>query len=495
MNELSLHGVAEILRKIAADGGTGIFRVGASGHLRMAFFEDGALVYVVSEAPDDALAGRLSRPGRLESPEARATLARLETEVSRTKSLVSLVLERRLVDAETLRTWLVEYAYEVFSSIFASRDATAKFMVGPSAAHPLPYRLPVAQLVLEAAEHIRNPEVVREAIGPTNYYTEPALSLDEIAALPLSFHDGRVISLVEGPIAIQEIVAIAGLPEIDTLRSILALRLVGALTPFYEYRVTDTGKLRMRKAALESGVAVDAEAAAAALGFRPTADESNRPVSMGEMQGNERYTPPASPPRAPSSAGGRSRVSTGQLRSLSRVAYIQMGKAEAASGNFAAAVQCFETALSEDPNDAEVLVAFAEMQAGRPGGVPAAEELLERAVDAHPRAIAPLIALARLYQQSGRDDDAEEALLEARRIEPNSAAVRRALEQFRSRGGFLSKLKLRSDRPSKITPPAPAPPRPAPRQPSASGSGIRCRYCGRPFDHEVRVCRSCGATL
>ena len=494
MDELSLHGIAETLHGIAADKATGILRVGASGHLRMAFFEDGALVYVVSESPEDALAIRLTRPGRLESVEARATLTKLEADLSRTRSLVTLVLEHRLVDEETLRTWLVEYAYDIFAGLFACRNATMKFMAGPRATHPLPYRIPVAQLVLEAADRIRNPEVVREAIGPTSYYTEAGLSVEALAALPLGFHDGRIVSLVEEPIAIEEIVAIAGLPEIDALRSILALRLVGALAPFYEHRMTDTGKLRMRKAALDSGVAVDAEAAAAALGFRPTTDDGDRPLSMGEMQGHETYTP-QSPPRTVAPSGGRRRVNTGQLKSLSRVAYIQMAKAEAASGNFVAATEYFETALAEDPGDAEVLIAFAEMQAGRPGGISAAEELLERAVEAHPRSVAPLVALARLYHQGGREDDAEETLLEARRIEPNSAEVRRAFEQIHSRGGLFSKLKLRPDRPSKITPPAPAPVRPPPRQPAPAGSGIFCRHCGRPFDREVRVCRSCGATL
>lgn len=502
MTDLTTHDIAGALLDIANGRKTGVLRLGEGGRLRMAFFEDGALVYVVSEVAEESVAAHLTKAGRLETPEARAAVAELEKKVSRKRSLVSLVLEAKLVDEETLRAWLVEYAYDVFAGIFASHGLGSKLTEGMRAPHPLPYRVPVAQLVLEAAGRIRNPEIVREAIGPLSYYTEPGTDYARrIATLPLSFHDGRIAALVEGPIAIADLVAISGFPEIDALRSILALRLVGAIAPFYEMRVTDTGKLRRRKAALESGYAVDADTAAAALGFALASDGSGGAISMGELDGStpvkQRPDPPPPAPQTPPVQQQRQRGDTTRLKLLSS-AYIQMAEAEAAAGNYAAAIECFDSALSQKPEDLAVLLAYAKMHANRPGGFSQAEKLLERAAEAHPRSVSPVVALARLYHQTGRAEEAEDALHEARRIEPNSAEVRVVFEEIlKSRGGLLSKLKLRGDRqkpPSKITPPAPpTPQRPLPLR--ADSSGQRCRICGRALDHEMRACPSCGATL
>jgi tetratricopeptide (TPR) repeat protein len=516
MNDLALQEIADGLHAIGRESQTGVLRISVGGHVRMAFFEEGALVYAVSDAEGEDHASCFSRPGRFERPEARAELARLGGQSTRTRPLVTLVRESRLVDDETLRAWLVEHAYAVFAGALASRSASVKFTSGIRATHPLPYRIPISQLLLEAVGRIRNPELIREAIGPLEYYAEPSeLYAARIAALPLSFHDGRIAALVESPMAIQEIVAISGLPEIDALRALLSLRTVGILAPFYEYRLTDTGKLRRRKAALESGVAVDVEAAAAALGFK--ANNDGHAVTIGELDGSSEAAPSRSPNGSPNgSPAPHKRGDTTRLNLLSS-AYIGMAEAEAASGNYAAAAQCYETALADRPGDLQVLLAYAAMHAKRPNGLSSAEELLERAAEANPRSASPFVALARIYHAANRHDDAEDALLDARRLEPNSAEVRAVAEQIASRGGFFSKLGLRKEAPPRSrsaerssvrsaersaerpavrsadrSASVPAAPRPAP---PPGAVALRCRHCGRSFDHKVHACPSCGATL
>lgn len=511
MNQLALYGVAETLRDIARREATGVVRVGAGGRLRMAFFERGELVYLVSDAPEENLAAYFARAGRLESAEARLSLFRLEKEAGRQTPLVGLLVDRGVVEAEQLRGWLVEYASDVFGRIFESADVSTKLTEGVRADHPLPFRVPVDRLLLEAVSRVRDPGVVRDAVGPTSYYAEPEDDYTErIQRLPLSLHDGQIASMVDGPIAIEELVIISGLPETEALRAILGLRLVGVLAPFYEKKVTDSGKLRMRQAAFDSGYAVDSATAAVALGFAAADDEDAdaRPVSMGELDGSGPHAaaPPASAPASAPVEPTHHRGDTGRLRLLSS-AYLQMAETEAASGDFGAAAQCYESALAQKPGDLEVLLAYAAMHAKRPGGAEAAERLLEQARDGHPRSAAPRVALARLYNHLGRGREAREALSEARRLEPNNPDVL-TLPDEQSKGGLFSKLKFRRDPPrAAAKPPAPAPPRPAPprpapapqpaaRPPVAGGtSKRRCRYCGRSFDHDVRACHGCGATL
>src|SRR5262249_54096143 len=145
-------------------------------------------------------------------------------------------------------------------------------------------------------------------------------------------------------------------------------------------------------------------------------------------------------------------------------AYIQMGEAEAAAGNYAAATQCFESALAQKPNDLNTMLAYAKVHTKRPGGLSAAEKLLEQACEAHPKSAAPHIALARLYRAVGRIDAAEDELLEARRLEPTNAEIRTMLEALGKKApgaGLLSRFGFRAD------------PKPKPSPPPQRSSGAR----------------------
>ena len=498
MSDRALAGLAESLLDIGNGGKTGLLRTSAGGRLRMGFFEGGALVYVVSDVPEENLAACFARAGRFERAHERLELFQLEREVTRKKTLVSLVLERGLRDAETVRGWLVEYAYEVFARTFDAPEVSLKFMPEMRAEHPLPYAIPAVDLVLEAVRGMRDDDSVREAVGPLSWTTRPAEGgARHMQSLPLSFYEGLVAARVTEPISLDNLVVVSGIPEADALRAILALRLVGAIAPFSEPSgLTDSGRLRMREAAMESGVPLDAETATALHGEAG----GDGAITMGEFDGSTPFVAPARP-RGSSAPlvypPPRPRGDTGRLRLLAS-AYIQMGEAEAAAGNYPAAAQCFESALAQKPDDLETMIAYARLHAKRPSGIAAAEKLLQQACEAHPKSVAPLLALGRIYRDAGRLEDAEEALGEARLLEPSNAEVRAALDGLGKKGGLLSRFKFRSDpKPAPARPAAapPPPPPPVARSDDSKEPQLRCRYCGRMVQGEARVCRSCGATL
>lgn len=512
MSDLTVRGLAEVLLDIGGGEKTGVLRIGVGGRLRMAFFEQGALVYLVSDVPEENLAAAFTRAGRLESAAERLTIFQLEREVTRKKTLVSLVLDRRLRDPETLRTWLAEHALEAFGRIFDARDVTAKFTPNIRAEHPLPFRVPATEVILDAVRRMRDDEIIHEAIGPVAWHTQIAEgATTRLQTLPLSFHEGLVASRVTGPMSIDDVVVVSGIAEMDALRAVLGLLLIGVLAPPREVKVlTDSARLRMRQTAVETGFVVDAETAAAALGISAAIASDDEvgdgAVTMGEFSGERAFAPRQRGHSAPLQyPPPRPRGDTSRLRLLAS-AYIQMGEAEAASGNFAAAVQCFESALAQRPTDLDTMLAYARVLAKRPGGMPAAERMLEQAAEAHPKKAAPLIQLARLYHEAGREEEAEETLLDARRIEPINAEIRTLLESLKKGGGLLSRLGIRSDHsksrqaPSGL--PRPAAPTanrdrlpPPPMGGAAEGPRLRCRYCGQMVVGEARICRSCGATL
>mgnify|MGYP000881572825 CR=1 FL=1 len=429
MSDQSVTGLADYLRDIAEQTRTGVLRMNVAGHFRMAFFEDGALVYLVSDIPEENVAAFFSRANRIESAADRLTLFQLEKEVSRKQSLVSLVVERGLRDADNVREWLVEYAIEVFARAFDAREQPPKLGVGVRAPHPLPFRLPVLSLIVEAVHGMRDDTTIQDGVGPLSLHTRPSdVYADRIPELPLSFFDGLVAAQVFEQIALRDLVVLCGIPENEAIRSILALRLAGVIEPFYEARtLSDSARLRLPQSVIDAGFVIDPAGAAAALGLTepPPADHGSA-ITMEDFQTARTVV---APPRGHSAPlvypPPRPRGDTSRLRLLAS-AYVQMGEAEAAAGNIAAAVQCFESALSQKPNDLDTLIAYAGVLAKRPGGLKAAERYLNQAIDANPKSARPLVALARLYQQAGRGEDAEDMLLEARRLEPNSADVRQA---------------------------------------------------------------------
>lgn len=517
MGGLTVTGLAESLLDIGNNEKTGALRIGADGRLRLAFFESGVLVYLVSDVPEENLVASFTRAGRFERAHERLELFQLEKQVTRKKTLVTLVLEGGLRDPEVVRSWLVEYAYEVFGRVFDARDVSMKFMTGIRADHPLPYGIPVGEVILEAVRGMRDEDVIHEALGPTAWIAQPVENPPVwVQSLPLSFYEGLVAARMSAPISIDELVAVSGIAEADALRAILGLRLVGAIAPFTEpKKLSDSGMLRMRESPIETGFAVDAETAVAALGLGAAVGHEDAagdgPITMGEF---EIAAPAFVPPTLPRGSSAplqypppRPRGDTSRLRLLAS-AYIQMGEAEAAAGNYAAAIQCFESALAQKPNDLAVMLAYAKVHAKRPGGLTAAETMLEQACEAHPKSAAPRIALARLYNATGRIDDEEFILMEARRLEPANNEVRSMLDHLGKKSGggagLLSRFGFRSEaKPKPVAPSAPSPPRPAapyrppPPPPTAPGEEPRliCRYCRRVVQGEARICRNCGATL
>jgi tetratricopeptide (TPR) repeat protein len=455
MSTFLIDQLVDSLLDIGSQRSVCLMRIATAHGQRMAFFEDGELVYFASDDARESLAAFLTGGGRLSSPDEREAIAQLDTPRG---PLVAQILERGLCDADRLRPWLVEYACECFGRAFDDAQGTVKIMPNMRASHPAPFKLASAVLVLEAVRRMTDEEAVRRTLGPLDQMVVPADDhMDRLFALPLNYQEGVVGSQIMARVAIKELLTVSGLFEDEAIRAILALRLSGVIPPFEEAKeLTDSGRLRIRKAALESGVAVDHGAAQVALGLaRGLNDDgtiADAPLSMSEFQTTgswrlpmepEPPPPPSPPPPAPPPApsAGPKRAGSGQLRVIASV-YVQMAESEAAAGNFNGAVGYFEQALREKPGDLAVVLPFAKYLLSLDKGPTrdAAERLLKQACIVNPSSIEPRLALARLYRAAGRNALALEALGDAERIDPDNNELRAMLDG-KGRGGLFSKLR------------------------------------------------------
>ena len=514
MTDLFVTQLVEAISDIRSRRTTGALRLTVGAGMRMAFFEDGSLVYYASDNPEDGLGPALARPGRLDSEEGRRQVEELESQVSRKQPLLALLLEGGLVDRDKLATWLTEHFYEAFARMFDSPEGSAKLMMGIKADHPLAVSVRPSVLILEAVRRMKDETIIREALGPLDHTTEPASDHSaRIQSLPLQFYDGLVASQVTHKVSLEELIMVTGLPESDAAKALLALRLSGVLEPFEPpKKQTDTGRLRMRQAALDSGIPLDAESAAVAfaMGTRRDPVPVDGALSMGEFTGQAQYEAPAPPvvsdPEPPVAPGQptRQRGDTAKLKLLSS-AYKQMADAEVASGNVAGAIQYYESALKQSPDNLELLLGISKLLVDRPNGQKSAEKFLDRACTAHPREVKPRIELAKLYKATGRASQAEELLRAARRIDPDDPVVNAMLQRKEEKGGgFFSRLRGSSGTVPEEAKPKPEPYANAPRttintsaETSESGSLIskRCRHCGNMCRPNAAACNRCGATL
>jgi hypothetical protein len=362
---------------------------------------------------------------------------------------------------------------------------------------------------------MRNEVAIRDAVGPLDFAVDPAPDhAERVQTLPLSFYDGLVASQITQPYVLVDLVGVLGLPEIDVLRALLALRCVGVLAPFVPGKVlSDTGRLRSDsgRLRLDTGrLRIDSGRLRADSGLlRPLepveeAQEETQAVALAlDMISNPREpaAPPSAAPRVEEVSSPRTtsvakpppppprkrRGNTAQLNLLSS-AYRQMAEAELQAGNIAGAVRFYEAALAQCPENVDLVIALAGVLAGRPGGAALAEELLRKACVEHPNSASPRIALAKSLKSSGRHIQANELLEEARRLDPDNAEVKE-LTAVRQ-GGIFSRLRAAAQdfaggRPSDLSSGGDA----------ESTWSKKCRYCGAMCKARAVACIRCGATL
>jgi hypothetical protein len=452
MENRPIWAIATTVREVEQCSTTGALRVSSEDGQRLVFFEEGAAVYFVSECAEDSLEAFLGRSRLFASEEAGERLRALGAQATRSKPLVSLLLEEGHCEADDLRPLLTEHLVECFGRLIERREAVARFLPNVRASHPLPFRLAAARLLVEAARCARDIAAVRSALGPLTWLTAPGE--DHAARLeraPLGYVEGAVGARVTDEISLEDLLALCGLPEEGALRALLALRLVGVLEPFTAPRaLTDTGRLRRRVEALEAGVAVDLEAAALVCDAFAAPDDKVAPGVLDEALAPEplasaprRATPvEAGPTAVPHEVPGAS----GRLRMIASV-YVQLAQAEVDKGNANGAIRYYRTALAQKPNDLQTLLAFAEFMRSMPDGQLVAEGLLKQACDAHPKSVTARLSLATLYRDTGNDVGAEGLLTEVSRLDPARAPKARGVgslvDRFR---GLTGRGRVQRDR-------------------------------------------------
>jgi tetratricopeptide (TPR) repeat protein len=256
----------QLLRGLYVDRRSGTLELVRGDERQSLRFRGGHIVNATTNVVEDRLGGMLVRRGLLSQADlARAT----ELVVREKRRLGEVLVELGLIDASGLEDAIALHVHEMLARAFTWTDGRYAFEdeKGAPAQSELTLKLSTGELILEAVRAVRDPDVVRYALGDIDRVL--ALSSDPLLRfqqLTLSPTDGFVLSRVDGVASAREILQMIPLPEEETQRSLFGLLSTGVI----EYA---EGQRRQRDAA------APAQAARQTLRFAPP---EARPPSQAE---------------------------------------------------------------------------------------------------------------------------------------------------------------------------------------------------------------------
>ena len=192
-------------------------------------FRGGHIVNAHTNVAEERLGEVLVRRGLI----AEADLGRAAEVVGRDgRRLGQVLVELGLLSQGGLEDAVALHVHEILAGVFAWKEGSYSFEEEPAGAVPeeLTLRLSTGDLILEAVQAIRDPDVVRYALGDLDRVlclsNDPLLRFQQLTLAPA---DGFVLSRVDGTASAREIMQMIPLPAEQTQRSLLGLLSTGAI--------------------------------------------------------------------------------------------------------------------------------------------------------------------------------------------------------------------------------------------------------------------------
>jgi tetratricopeptide (TPR) repeat protein len=221
--------VPDLLREIYVGRRNGTLHLVRGKERQSLRFRHGHIVNAHTNVLEERLGEMLVRRELL----SEANLARATKTVARDGRRLGEVLgEMGLIDASGLEDAVALHVHEMLARVFAWHDGTHAFEEqaegGPG--EELTLKLSTGELILEAVQAVRDPDVVRYALGDMDRVlvlsSDPLLRFQKLTLSPA---DGFVLSRVDGVTSAREIVQMIPLPAEQAQKSLLGLLSTGVV--------------------------------------------------------------------------------------------------------------------------------------------------------------------------------------------------------------------------------------------------------------------------
>ncbi len=221
--------VPDLLREIYVGRRNGVLTLARGEERQSLSFRRGHIVNSRTNVLEERLGEMLVRKGLLsEADLARAT----EIVVRDGRRLGEVLLELGTIDASGLESAVARHVHEALARVFAWPDGTYAFEEEPEGegGQELTLKVSTGDLILEAVQAVRDPDVVRYALGDMDRVlvlsNDPLLRFQKLTLSPA---DGFVLSRVDGVASAREIVQMIPLPSEETQKSLFGLLSTGVI--------------------------------------------------------------------------------------------------------------------------------------------------------------------------------------------------------------------------------------------------------------------------
>ena len=284
--QLGEHPLAELLHEISAAGLSGALRLEQERLKTVVYLADGEIVYAASNLRRHRLAECLRRWQLLNEQE----LSSLPADAS-DLDLAAALIEAKTLDSEALKMAQARQVTEVLSAAFLWTEGTWEFDARVRMSNDVRVSVDVNGLMLEGARRLPVELAVSRFADPSEKLTPVEQAPVGVGLLPA---EGFVLSRIDAPLSVSELIAISGLPETQTQQIVYILSLGGlierehwphAFSPETLERARSlktTAKASALPAAQASAQQVKKEEPAAAT-VAPVKEEDDEAVQLDEL--------------------------------------------------------------------------------------------------------------------------------------------------------------------------------------------------------------------
>jgi Domain of unknown function (DUF4388) len=231
--ELSIRGslsessLPELLASISRSKETGILNFHDAGRWKAIYFKEGRIIYAMSNAQDDRLGEFLIKTGK-------ATVRQfLEASklIQPDKKLGAVLVDQGIISPDDLFVAIHRHAEAVVYSLFDWIRGEYEFVIKDlSAEGPMVLDLDSCNVIVEGIRRLKDYTRIFAGVGPLETVLRPTQEGEAlIHRLNLDEDESQVLSLVNGRLNVEQILAMSYLPNFETLRILFGLLSAGVL--------------------------------------------------------------------------------------------------------------------------------------------------------------------------------------------------------------------------------------------------------------------------
>jgi hypothetical protein len=224
LSESSLH---ELLASTSRSRETGTLNFHDMGRWKAIYFKEGRIVFATSNLPDDRLGEYLIKQGKI--------TVRQFLEASKLvrpgKRLGAVMVEQDILSTDELMAAIQGHVEEIVYSLFDWVRGEYEFVIKDlSAEGPITLNLNTEDVILEGIRRMKDFSRIYAGLGSVDRVFRLSDNADSlIYKLELDSDESQVLSLVNGTLSLEQILALSFLTNFETMRILYGLVAVGVL--------------------------------------------------------------------------------------------------------------------------------------------------------------------------------------------------------------------------------------------------------------------------